>query len=89
MTTNTPLHQVREGNVALRWLLLHTAPLPPTVALHKRTRQLAEVAPSSPYLLCSPLLLPSSSTRLPGRPPARARSSSWSCWCGWRGWSSC
>lgn len=26
----------------LRWLLLHTAPLPPGVAVHKRTRQLGE-----------------------------------------------
>jgi WASH complex subunit strumpellin len=35
---------VRESNVCLRWLLLHTAPLPPAAAQHKRTRQLGEVA---------------------------------------------
>lgn len=34
---------VRESNVCLRWMLLHTCQLQPTAALHKRSRQLHEL----------------------------------------------
>ena len=33
---------VRDSNVCLRWLLLHTSPLAASVALHKRSRQLQQ-----------------------------------------------
>ena len=35
---------IRESNVTLRWLMLHTTQLGPSVSLHKRTRQLLEMA---------------------------------------------
>ena len=35
---------IRESNVTLRWLMLHTTQLSPSVSLHKRTRQLLEMA---------------------------------------------
>ena len=40
---------VRESNVCLRWLYLHTAALPPSVQQHKRTRQLAETVSNTSH----------------------------------------
>ena len=34
---------IRESNVNLRWLFLHTAPLTISVQFHKRSRQLSEM----------------------------------------------